>query len=49
MKKCTVGNRHKWEFLKNIKCTMMSGRSIRISLKGLYQCACGAKKHGEHQ
>ncbi|WP_421427752.1 hypothetical protein ACOL7R_03375 [Acinetobacter pittii] len=46
MKKCTIGSRHKWEHIKNVQLTTQTSRSISISIKGLYQCACGAKKYG---
>ncbi|HCA5292472.1 TPA: hypothetical protein ACRZR3_001257 [Acinetobacter baumannii] len=49
MKKCTLGNRHKWNHIKNVQRQSINGRSVRISLQGLYQCECGAKKYGEHQ
>lgn len=48
---CTNGPRHKWEFVKNVNVGSMSvtarGTVGRFSLKGLYRCACGAKKHGQ--
>ncbi|WP_336939196.1 hypothetical protein [Acinetobacter modestus] len=46
MKKCTVGSRHKWNYIKNVQTQSINGRSVRISLKGLYQCECGQKKYG---
>lgn len=47
MKKCTEGKRHKWKHIKNIELYVQTSRSVSISLKGLYKCACGAEKHGE--
>lgn len=47
--KFTLGNRHKWNHIKNVQRQSINGRSVRISLQGLYQCECGAKKYGEHQ
>lgn len=49
MKKCTLGNRHKWKFIKNLEITRVSTHTASFHLKGLYQCECGAKKYGEHQ
>ncbi len=49
MKKCTLGNRHKWEFIKNIQLHTYSKSSASICLKGLYKCGCGATKHGVNQ
>lgn len=49
MKKCTVGTRHKWNFVKNVEVRTQTLHTIRISLKGVYKCECGAKKYAEHQ
>ena len=49
MKKCTVGPRHKWQFKNNVELASISKTTARISLKGLYVCACGTSKYGEHQ
>ena len=46
MKKCTLGSRHKWEHIKNVQIHTQTARTVSISLKGLYKCACGAKKYG---
>lgn len=47
IKPCTLGPRHKWTWVKNIIKTTQSGRSFRMSVKGRYQCECGATKIGE--
>lgn len=44
--KCTLGNRHKWEHIKNVQLQTQTVRTVSISLKGLYKCKCGAKKYG---
>lgn len=50
---CTLGRRHQWQFVRNI--TIVQQRSNAreavgtFSLKGLYKCACSAKKHGQPQ
>lgn len=46
MKKCSIGKRHKWEHFKNVRVQTQTTRTISISLKGLYKCACGAQKYG---
>lgn len=47
---CTLRIRHKWEWIRNFTYTNATysnkGSSVRISLRGLYKCACGAIKHG---
>ena len=45
-KPCTLNPKHKWELVKNINQTVINGRSARLSLRGLYRCACGATKLG---
>lgn len=46
LRACTTGNRHKWEFAHN-RITHSGGpRTIRISMRGVYRCACGETKLG---
>ena len=51
MKKCTLGPRHKWAFVKNVQVrreTMsLTSHQVHLSQKGVYKCECGAKKHGD--
>lgn len=51
MEKCTLGPRHKWDFVKNVTVRSenisMNRHSIHIGQKGAYKCACGAKKYGD--
>lgn len=47
MKKCTLGKRHKWNFVKNVTIERRSFTSIQISNRGLYKCECGERKYGE--
>lgn len=47
MKACTNGPRHKWTWLKNTTSAQVSSRSASFSMRGLYRCACGARKAGE--
>ncbi len=44
---CSVGKRHKWEFVKNVILTTHGIRTASISQRGLYRCECGARKHGQ--
>lgn len=50
-KPCTLGPKHKWQWVKNVtirNVTISSrGTSVRISLRGLYQCECGADRIGK--
>lgn len=48
-KPCTLGNRHSWQFRGNVTTTQRSGQTARISKRGIYRCACGARKHGAAQ
>lgn len=51
MKPCTLGKRHKWEFVKSVTSRKVrvsaQGTAVRLSLRGLYQCQCGEKKLGD--
>ncbi|QHJ83376.1 MAG: hypothetical protein [Bacteriophage sp.] len=47
MKKCTIGKRHKWDFVKNVNLETRTFTSIHFSRKGLYKCACGETKYAE--
>jgi hypothetical protein len=49
MKTCTLGKRHTWTFSHNVIIQQQNGRSIRISKRGLYNCACGATNKGGAQ
>lgn len=44
---CSLGKRHKWEFVKNVVLTTHGIRTASISQRGLYRCECGARKHGQ--
>lgn len=46
MKPCTLGKRHKWEFVRNRVVTYKNARSTVLSMRGLYRCACGETKLG---
>lgn len=45
-KPCPLGQRHTWVWGKNVTNAQIGGRSARFTLRGLYRCACGAKKIG---
>lgn len=45
---CTLMRRHKWSFVKNVTRTYPNGRTVQVSTRGLYKCACGARKYGEY-
>lgn len=51
-KPCTNGPRHRWTFVKNASVGSIThtsrGSNGVFSLKGLYRCACGATKYGQH-
>ena len=51
MKKCTVGTKHKWEWIKDrtVKSGSFgaSGATICIARKGVFKCACGEAKYGD--
>lgn len=46
-KPCTLGPRHKWEFVRNKTFTTATLHTRTLSVRGVYKCACGAKKIGE--
>ena len=46
MKKCTLGSRHKWQHIKNVQTHTFTPKTVKIALKGLYQCKCGEQKYG---
>lgn len=52
-KPCTLGKKHKWEFVKNTTHTTTdygpAGTRIHIRYKGIYKCACGQRKLGQTQ
>lgn len=43
---CPLGPRHKWEHRGDHQVRTQTSQAIRLSLKGVYHCACGAKKFG---
>ena len=51
MKPCTLGKRHKWEFVKSITSQKVhlsaKGTTVQLSMRGLYRCQCGEKKLGD--
>lgn len=49
MKKCTVGSRHKWEFIKNVVMGTRTFHTVRVTQKGLYKCECSETKYGEYK
>lgn len=49
MNKCTVGQKHKWEFVKNVVVRTKTLRTIHLSNRGIYKCACGERKYGRAQ
>lgn len=50
-KPCTLGPRHKWTWIKNVSVGSLvhtpRGTHGQFTLKGLYRCQCGHKKHGQ--
>lgn len=48
IKPCTLGKRHTWTYSHNyIQHRHIGPRVSKLSLRGVYHCACGAKKFGE--
>lgn len=47
-KKCTLGIKHKWEFIENITNPSIIGSSATLTLCGKYRCACGEVKYGKY-
>jgi len=47
---CTIGPRHKWVWVKNVNVWRFKvtafGKHGCFSLRGLYECQCGQRKHG---
>ena len=50
MKPCTLGKRHKWEFVRTVISQKVrvsaKGTTATLSMRGVYQCPCGEKKLG---
>lgn len=44
---CTKGPKHKWEFVRNKEVMHSTPTTMSITLKGVYRCACGARKLGD--
>lgn len=44
MKKCTLGPKHKWTFVKNVTIENRKVAWVQFSLRGRYKCACGETK-----
>lgn len=49
MKQCSNGARHKWEFVRNVTIKRQTLRTIELSNRGLYKCACGETKIGSYR
>ena len=51
IKPCNIGPRHKWAWVKNVSVGSLvhtsRGTHGQFTLKGLYKCQCGQKKHGQ--
>jgi hypothetical protein len=47
MKPCTLGKRHAWVHAHDQVVQSGGPSTIRISKRGVYLCACGAKKLGQ--
>lgn len=49
-KPCTLGPRHKWEWVRDTTVKHVSlgtlGSRMSISRKGIYKCNCGGLKYG---
>lgn len=46
-KPCTLGAKHKWQWVQDVTLRNEKMFSIRISLRGLYRCECGGKRSGQ--
>lgn len=49
MKKCSIGTKHKWEWLRNTDRVTAGHSTIRFSKQGIYKCACGCTKYGPYK
>lgn len=53
IKDCTLGAKHKWEFVKNVTFISQScgpsGTKAHIRFRGKYKCACGEVKYGREK
>ena len=47
MKPCTLGKRHRWQFVKNAIQVTNGVRTAKVSQRGIYRCECGSRKYGE--
>lgn len=48
-KSCTIGKRHKWQFVRNATRTSQRGcAGYRVSRVGIYRCECGERKIGAY-
>lgn len=46
MNPCSVGKKHKWQFVKNVIHTTFGARTASLSQRGIYRCECGERKSG---
>lgn len=46
MKPCTLGKRHKWDFVKNTMVRRETIHTVHLAQVGIYACACGLRKQG---
>lgn len=48
---CNLNPKHKWQWVKNVTIKNVTirphGSTMRISLRGLYKCECGAERIGK--
>lgn len=51
VKPCSISSKHKWEFVNNVTLKDVTygatGTQVKIRFRGLYKCACGAKRIGQ--
>ena len=47
VKDCTLGQKHKWAWIKNVNKTEITTQWTRFNLKGQYRCLCGSQKIGQ--
>lgn len=44
---CTKAAKHSWDWSHNARVTTSTLHTKTLSLRGVYRCACGARKYGQ--
>ncbi|WP_159918016.1 hypothetical protein [Pantoea sp. 18069] len=46
---CPIQGEHLWRWVENIQQPTSKAKRLTVSIKGFYQCACGATQMGPKQ